>query len=388
MPALISLLAVLGGSFRPRVALQAQILALRHQILALQRRNQKQRLRLSAADRLLWVWLSPMWTDWRSALRIVKPETVIAWHRKGFRLYWSWKSRDKVDRQSRWTAGTDSANEYRQPRLGCPADSRRTGKTRHQSLGDDSSQVHGTPPTPAIADLAHILGEPHQRSRLRRFLRGSDSHISAAVRVRHPFPWPPQADSLRGYPSSDCGVDGAATLAGASLGYGAAFSVARSRRQLRGDVSRRCPMARNRGSALCSALTLAECLCGTADRIDTPRMSGSCNRLARVRSQAGIAIVLWLLRSFTNSSITAQRRADSSPGPASRVRKSGRAAGSRRASSPQRTPRSLTGPTRNAVCFTSLDLYASSDGCAWSFADSDLQSEYMLLLRSGARGCY
>ena len=70
MPALISLLAVLGGSLRSRVALQAQILALRHQILALQRRNQKQRLRLSAADRLLWVWLSPMWTDWRSALRM------------------------------------------------------------------------------------------------------------------------------------------------------------------------------------------------------------------------------------------------------------------------------------------------------------------------------
>jgi putative transposase len=88
-PTLISLLAVLHDSFRARVALQAEILALRHQVLVLQRRNQKQRLRLSAADRLLWVWLSRIWRDWRSALRIVKPETVIAWHRKGFRLYWS-----------------------------------------------------------------------------------------------------------------------------------------------------------------------------------------------------------------------------------------------------------------------------------------------------------
>lgn len=98
MPALISLLAVLRGSFRARVALQTEILALRHQILVLQRRNQKQRLRLSAADRLLWVWLSCIWAEWRSALRIVKPETVIAWHRKGFRLYWSWKSRVRQGR--------------------------------------------------------------------------------------------------------------------------------------------------------------------------------------------------------------------------------------------------------------------------------------------------
>src|SRR5258705_2195276 len=37
--------------------------------------------------------LSRLWTQWRSALVIVKPETVIAWHRKGFRLYWRWKSR-------------------------------------------------------------------------------------------------------------------------------------------------------------------------------------------------------------------------------------------------------------------------------------------------------
>jgi putative transposase len=48
--------------------------------------------------RLFWVWLSRLWTDWRSALLIVKPETVIAWHRKGFRLYWTWKSRHRQGR--------------------------------------------------------------------------------------------------------------------------------------------------------------------------------------------------------------------------------------------------------------------------------------------------
>jgi len=95
---LVFLLATLRDSLRTRVGLQAEVLALRHQLLVLRRRNQQRRLRLSACDRLLWVWLARIWADWKSALRIVKPETVIAWHRKGFRLYWCWKSRPRHGR--------------------------------------------------------------------------------------------------------------------------------------------------------------------------------------------------------------------------------------------------------------------------------------------------
>jgi hypothetical protein len=98
LPVLVCLLATLRDSLRTRVGLQAEVLALRHQLLVLQRRNQKRRLQLSAFDRVLWVWLSRIWPDWKSALRIVKPETVIAWHRKGFRLYWRWKSRPRHGR--------------------------------------------------------------------------------------------------------------------------------------------------------------------------------------------------------------------------------------------------------------------------------------------------
>jgi putative transposase len=53
----------------------------------------KKRLKLTMADRFFWAWLSRSWADWRSALIIVKPEIVIAWHRKGFRLFWTWKIR-------------------------------------------------------------------------------------------------------------------------------------------------------------------------------------------------------------------------------------------------------------------------------------------------------
>jgi hypothetical protein len=69
-----------------------EILALRHQIGVLQRAAKK-RPKVTPADRLFWAVLSRLWKDWRSALVIVKPETVIAWHRKGFRLFWTWKVR-------------------------------------------------------------------------------------------------------------------------------------------------------------------------------------------------------------------------------------------------------------------------------------------------------
>ena len=78
----------LFSAFRSRAALQVEILALRHQIGVL-RRSAKKRPKLTVADRLFWACLSGAWADWRSALVIVKPETVIAWHRKGFRLFWT-----------------------------------------------------------------------------------------------------------------------------------------------------------------------------------------------------------------------------------------------------------------------------------------------------------
>jgi hypothetical protein len=87
----VRLLTALLASFRSRAALQLEILALRHQLGVLQR--SMKRPKLTAADRFLWARLSSTWRDWRSALTMVKPETVIGWHRKGFRLFWYWKSR-------------------------------------------------------------------------------------------------------------------------------------------------------------------------------------------------------------------------------------------------------------------------------------------------------
>src|SRR5262245_17281953 len=78
---------------RSQVALQAEIIALRHQLIVLQRTQKPKQLKLTRRDRFLWVWSSRLWPSWRSALIIVKPETVVAWHRQGFRWYWTWKIR-------------------------------------------------------------------------------------------------------------------------------------------------------------------------------------------------------------------------------------------------------------------------------------------------------
>ena len=95
---IFSLFSSIRQGFRTRAALHAEILALRHQLLVLQRSSRGHRVRLARADRLLWVWLSRLWSGWRSALIIVKPETVIAWHRQGFRLYGRGKSRHRMGR--------------------------------------------------------------------------------------------------------------------------------------------------------------------------------------------------------------------------------------------------------------------------------------------------
>jgi putative transposase len=89
----------------PRLVLVTENLALRQQLVVLRRSANRPRLR--HRDRLFWIALSQLWQNWRSILVIVKPETVIKWHRQGFKYYWRWKSRSghvgrpKIDQEIR-----------------------------------------------------------------------------------------------------------------------------------------------------------------------------------------------------------------------------------------------------------------------------------------------
>jgi putative transposase len=88
---LSALASLLSFRFRSRASLELVLLALRHQVAVLRQRRPG-RARLFCADRLLWVWLYPIWPQALNAVVVGKPATVIQWHRNGFRLYWRWRS--------------------------------------------------------------------------------------------------------------------------------------------------------------------------------------------------------------------------------------------------------------------------------------------------------
>jgi putative transposase len=84
---------ILWSLFTSKACLIVENLALRQQLAILLR--EKKRPRFTPRDRLFWVLLSHFWPGWRSVLAIASPDTVIRWHRAGFRLFWKWKSRPR-----------------------------------------------------------------------------------------------------------------------------------------------------------------------------------------------------------------------------------------------------------------------------------------------------
>lgn len=93
---ILAFLAATRALFRNRADNALEILALRQQVAVLKRKHPRPPLR--SFDRLFWSALRSIWSGWRNALIIVKPETVIGWHGAGFRLYWRWRSRPRGGR--------------------------------------------------------------------------------------------------------------------------------------------------------------------------------------------------------------------------------------------------------------------------------------------------
>ena len=99
IPLVFRLVRLLNLALPSRRSLILENLALRQQ-LAVYKRSVK-RPRLRQTDRIFWVWLSRCWADWRAVVEIVRPKTVVGWHRQGFRRYWRWKSRQGVRKPGR-----------------------------------------------------------------------------------------------------------------------------------------------------------------------------------------------------------------------------------------------------------------------------------------------
>jgi len=89
---LVPLLETLIDFLRSRALLHLEILTLRQQLATVASRDNK-RLRSRPSERLFWVWLYQLWHTCLQTLMIFKPGTLVRWHRKGFKLYWTWKSR-------------------------------------------------------------------------------------------------------------------------------------------------------------------------------------------------------------------------------------------------------------------------------------------------------
>jgi transposase InsO family protein len=206
------------AAFRSRASLQLEILALRHQLGVLH--PSTKRPKLTAADRFLWARLSELWRGWRSALVIVKPETVICWHRKGFRLFWTWKvrhgcpGRPPVARETRelirqmsrdnplWGAprihgellklgidiGEASVSKYLLRHRKPPSQTWRTFLQNH--LKTMVSVDFFTVPTIRFQVLYVFLVLAHERRRILHF--GVTAHPTAewtAQQLRDAFPW-------------------------------------------------------------------------------------------------------------------------------------------------------------------------------------------------------
>jgi hypothetical protein len=83
--------------FKSRYRLEAENLFLRHQ-LSIALRCAPPRLRLRSSDRALLVWMTQLWPSLLGATRVVQPETILRWHRAGFKAFWHWKSRNRAGR--------------------------------------------------------------------------------------------------------------------------------------------------------------------------------------------------------------------------------------------------------------------------------------------------
>ena len=275
----VAFFTLLVSTFRTRAALQAEILALRHQLAVFQK-NAPRRLRLHRCDRLLWVVLYRFWSGWRRCLQMVKPDTVLRWHRRAFAWHWTGKSRRLPGRPEVAANTRELIQRMSQanPLWGAP---RIHGELMKLGIAVAQSTVaiFASVPQTAVPDLANLPDESSGADGSHRFFHRANGDLPGPVRLRRASVRAAQGAALRGDGTSHTGVDHAADAGSVPLGRDAAICAARSRCHLRKRLRRHDPGYGNGGSAYCTTIPLAKSFCGTTGGLYPSRVPGPRYRL-------------------------------------------------------------------------------------------------------------
>src|SRR5262249_47649373 len=156
---LSTLVSLLSFRLRSRASLELELIGLRHQVIVL-RRQRPRRLRLFLTDRLFEVWLCRVRPQILDTLVLVKPATVVGWHRKGFRIYWRRRSRgsgrSKTSAEIRDLIRRMSAANS----LGRASHPWRIAQARRRYQPGHGWEVSATTPQDPLPDLAQFSAQP------------------------------------------------------------------------------------------------------------------------------------------------------------------------------------------------------------------------------------
>jgi hypothetical protein len=214
------LLHVLTSPFKSQARLEAEIVFLRHQ-LNLLRRQVSSKPRLTAADRLLFVWLYRLVPSLLTAALIIQPDTIVRWHRAGFRSYWRWKSRSCGGRPK---VPVEVRSLIRRMSLenalwGAPPHPWRAAEAGDRSCPLDRGQVHGQTSTGKLrSDVEDVLAQPRRWHCRDGLPCGANDQLSAVVRLGCPATRAATPDLVERHRSSDSGMDRPADHRGVSVG--------------------------------------------------------------------------------------------------------------------------------------------------------------------------